>query len=146
MELCIVFKLQALVYVSSAVTKLTPDQVEYLLMRARNRNAQYGVTGVLLYIGGNFMQYIEGPSTELAVIYDIIKNDPGHTGLIELMHCDIEQRDFCDWAMAYCTKERNVSVSQYNNKSILEDKLGFSTSDQTSSRTLLRNFWVRNSA
>ena len=105
------FKLQALVYVSSAVTKLTPDQVEYLLTRARNRNAQYGVTGVLLYIGGN-----------------------------------IEQRDFCDWAMAYCTKERNVSVSQYNNKSILEDKLGFSTSDQTSSRTLLRNFWVRNSA
>ena len=139
-------KLQALVYVSSAIKMITPEQVEYLLTRARERNKQYGVTGVLLYIGGNFMQYIEGPSSELVLIYDIIKSDPGHTGLIELMHCDIEQREFCDWAMAYCTKERNVSVHQYNDRSILEDKLGFSASDETPSRTLLRNFWLRNSA
>ena len=54
--------LDSLVYVSSAVKLLRPEEIEYLLTRARERNEEYGITGVLLYIGGNFMQYIEGPA------------------------------------------------------------------------------------
>ena len=51
--------LESLVYVSSAVRLLNLEEIGYLLRRARERNTEYGITGVLLYVGGNFMQYIE---------------------------------------------------------------------------------------
>lgn len=44
--------LDSLVYVSSAVKLLSPEEIEYMLTRARERNEEYGITGVLLYIRG----------------------------------------------------------------------------------------------
>ena len=45
--------LDSLVYVSSAVRLLGFDEIAYLLKRARERNKEYGITGVLLYDQGN---------------------------------------------------------------------------------------------
>ncbi len=137
--------LSALVYVSSAIYSLNYDEIDHLLTRARERNDKHGITGVLLYIGGNFMQYIEGPTKELDLIYQIIKNDPLHTGLIQLYRSPIEQREFDSWAMAYCTKDRTVLVEPGNNRTILLGKLGGQALQQTPSRLLLHNFWTNNS-
>jgi hypothetical protein len=84
--------LDSLVYVSSAVRLLSLDEISDLLKRARERNKEYGITGVLLYIGGNFMQYIEGPKDNLDVIYKIIREDEQHTGLIMVSREAIENR------------------------------------------------------
>jgi hypothetical protein len=93
--------LHAIVYVSSAVEPLTPAQIEHLLERARERNARAGVTGLLLYGDGSFMQYIEGPPEGLQPIYDIILADPLHRQINELLNEPIAEREFADWAMAY---------------------------------------------
>lgn len=44
-----------LVYVSSATVLSTSEQLCELLQGSHRRNAQAGVTGLLLYKGGNFM-------------------------------------------------------------------------------------------
>jgi hypothetical protein len=51
--------LQALTCVSSARGPMTGAGLQNLLQRARANNRREGVTGVLLYADGNFMQYIE---------------------------------------------------------------------------------------
>ena len=98
-------RLHAIVYVSSAVHLPTVDELEHLLKRARERNLESAVTGLLLYGGGNFMQYIEGPHAALLHVYRIIQADPLHTGLIELMDDPVPTREFGGWSLAYRVTE-----------------------------------------
>jgi Sensors of blue-light using FAD len=93
--------LQAIVYVSAATHLLAPAEIDHLLRRARERNAEAGVTGLLLYSDGSFMQYIEGPRDELQCIYAIILKDPLHHHIEELLVEPIAAREFADWSMAY---------------------------------------------
>ena len=78
--------LEALVYVSSAKSEISQTQTEQLLAKARKRNTDHNITGLLMYIDGNFMQYIEGAPSDLSLIYEIITNDPLHSGIIKLLH------------------------------------------------------------
>jgi hypothetical protein len=136
--------LKSLVYVSSAAQTLSQLDIDHLLLSARERNKKYNVTGVLLYIGGNFMQYIEGTVDNVEFIYEIIKANPLHNGLIQLLYRSIECRDFEGWEMAYCTKEQTISVDPYNYEDILSNKLGTLSFKETPSRILLHNFWNSN--
>ena len=94
-------ELQSLVYVSTASHPLSDDEISHLLERARARNAQEQVTGVLLYSYGNFMQYLEGPRTGIARVYEHILADRLHHGIIELVREPIRAREFADWTMAF---------------------------------------------
>jgi hypothetical protein len=94
-------RLGALIYASLAREGLRPEEIAQLLRGARARNAEHGITGMLLLYDGRFMQYIEGPDPQLELIYRIIRKDPLHHGLIELMRVDIRQRVFDGWSMAF---------------------------------------------
>jgi hypothetical protein len=93
--------LSALVYVSKSTRPLSEDELNHLLERARTRNCQEGVTGVLLYSHGNFIQYLEGTPAAIERVYAVIKADPQHHGIIELMHEPIQSREFSHWSMAF---------------------------------------------
>lgn len=93
--------LHAIVYVSSAVHVPSAAELERLLRRARERNAESEVTGLLLHHDGSFMQYIEGPRDALTVIFDIILKDPLHHRIIELMNEPVAAREFAGWSMAF---------------------------------------------
>ena len=53
-----------------------------LLERARRNNARVGVTGLLLYREGNFMQALEGREEDVTGVHGRIAGDPWHRGLI----------------------------------------------------------------
>lgn len=93
--------LHCIVYTSSATDLLSQEEIDHLLSRARQRNSQHDVSGLLLYSEGSFMQYIEGPHDKLMEIYQIIIQDPKHHTIIELLNEPIETRTFESWAMAY---------------------------------------------
>jgi hypothetical protein len=97
----LVIDLSALVYVSKASRPLTEVDLSHLLDRARTRNAQEEVTGVLLYSHGNFIQYLEGSHSAIERVYTVIKADPQHHGIIELMREPIQSREFSHWSMAF---------------------------------------------
>jgi len=71
--------LYSLVYVSTATRLLAMDDIGRLLEKARQRNLDQDVTGVLLYSDGNFMQCLEGPAARLAGVYETIKSDSLHS-------------------------------------------------------------------
>lgn len=93
--------LHAISYTSSTVHTPPREQIERLLDKARERNRQQGVTGVLLYCEGTFHQYLEGPATGLARVYAAILRDPLHHSICELSREPVAQREFDDWSMGY---------------------------------------------
>jgi hypothetical protein len=72
-----------------------------LLGQSRLRNAACGVTGLLVYAGGNFMQVLEGPEAAVEQTFARIQGDSRHKGLIVLLRCKVSDRYFAQWSMAF---------------------------------------------
>jgi hypothetical protein len=54
--------MHAIAYVSAASWNLLEEQLERIVSESRRLNALNGITGVLLYCDGNFMQYLPRPA------------------------------------------------------------------------------------
>jgi len=105
-----------LVYVSSAVKLFSASELVELLTKSRARNSEAGVTGMLLYKDGNFMQVLEGEKEAVLSLHTKILNDPRHRGLITLLQGELEEREFSDWSMAFrdMSKADGLSMSGYS--------------------------------
>jgi hypothetical protein len=90
-----------LVYVSSAVAELSDEQLAEILEVARRNNAASGITGMLIYAGGNFLQVLEGRKAEVLETIARIERDPRHKGLIHLLKADTAERYFPEWSMGF---------------------------------------------
>lgn len=90
-----------LVYVSSATLPFSGEDLRALLATSRENNAGLGVTGMLLYKDGNFMQILEGDEEAVRGLYTRIAADPRHGGEITLQQGFAEGRQFPDWSMAF---------------------------------------------
>ena len=90
-----------LVYVSSAALPMSKPELLLLLEQARQKNAGLGVTGLLLYKDGNFMQALEGDEAQVRALYASISADPRHRDCIVIFEGHIEQRLFPDWSMGF---------------------------------------------
>jgi len=91
--------LHSIVYSSSAVCPMSSEDLDALLVDARNFNRQNAITGVLLHSGSNFMQCLEGPEDAVQRAYQRILSSRKHTDVFEFMNLPIQQRAFSDWAM-----------------------------------------------
>jgi hypothetical protein len=91
----------SLLYVSSASWLLSIDELRGILDSSVRNNALNGVTGILLYAGGNFMQLLEGPEDRVLATLERIRKNPCHKGLIVLLQSNITQRAFVGHSMAF---------------------------------------------
>ena len=90
-----------LVYVSVASRPLGEHDLLDLLESARTHNAKVGITGMLLFRDGAFMQGLEGPKKEVLELFDRITKDERHDCVIVLSQGPIESRSFPDWSMGF---------------------------------------------
>jgi hypothetical protein len=104
------------VYVSSAVTPFSNEEVQKLLIECRNNNAKLGITGLLLVKDGNFMQILEGPENAVRELVSKIHKDPRHVGVITLLEELVDRSQFPDWTMGFrdLTSPRSELPSGYN--------------------------------
>ncbi|MCJ2016928.1 BLUF domain-containing protein [Methylobacterium sp. E-065] len=76
-------------------------QVEQILIVSRDRNAQAGITGALMFTGLYFVQALEGPAAAVEATFDRICCDLRHTG-IEVVECGpVLEPAFGDWSMSH---------------------------------------------
>ncbi len=75
------------------------DHVDDLARAAAGFNFEAGVTGVLLYDGLRFLQYIEGREDSINVVYSRILSARSHRELIELGRGRVSGRFFPYWSM-----------------------------------------------
>jgi hypothetical protein len=92
-----------LVYVSTATTLFSDDDLVSLLRQARRDNALIDVTGMLLYAGGNFMQALEGDPAQVQALQQRIARDPRHRRMTTILQWPAEDRRFADWSMGFVT-------------------------------------------
>lgn len=90
-----------LIYISTATSLPSEDDLEELLKQSRVRNLRQNITGMLLYSNATYLQVLEGESKDVHEIYDSILNDPRNTGNIILLEESIKQRDFPTWTMGF---------------------------------------------
>lgn len=93
--------LHSIVYVSSAVSLLSAADLVELLRVSRENNERLGVTGMLLYHDGNFIQALEGAPDAVRALSERIARDPRHAGMITLLRETLEAPRFPTWSMGF---------------------------------------------
>ena len=106
-----------IIYISTASYLMIEDELTSLLEQSRAWNLDHGITGLLIYIKGlfvdpssadleakltgRFMQVLEGSKEELDYIFKNISSDKRHQDLILIENVPISQRDFESWQMGF---------------------------------------------
>ncbi|AKM29091.1 hypothetical protein AB870_01560 [Pandoraea faecigallinarum] len=89
-------------YISRALPDLDPVALSKIIVHSRGFNDAHGVTGVLLYDGSAFYQYIEGPADALADARQRIEASRHH-GAIQVLLDGTPHRPgaFPRWSLGY---------------------------------------------
>lgn len=90
-----------LVYTSSATHLMERSELEAILTEARKNNGRLGVTGMLLYRSGSFLQLLEGEKDTVRALYEGIAQDERHHDATIIITRHAEHRDFLDWTMSF---------------------------------------------
>ena len=99
-----------LLYVSRAVDK-DPKAIEAILDASRQHNVSNGITGVLCYGGGIFLQAIEGGRMAVSDLFGHIQKDKRHKDVVLLHYEEISERRFGGWTMGQVNMSRiNTSI------------------------------------
>lgn len=94
--------LQHYAYTSMLSPTASPSCVIDVVRAARQRNQHMAVTGVLVFDGWRFFQYLEGPASAIRTVVASIFRDPRHQGITRLSHGPASNpRRFGSWNMAY---------------------------------------------
>lgn len=90
-----------LIYISYAVEPFSPEQLEDLLKKCVKKNTALGITGMLLYVDGKFIQVLEGKEEVIKSVYEKIQKDQRHRKVKVIIDGIISKRNFPDWAMGF---------------------------------------------
>ena len=92
-----------LIYASRETEPFSEDSLKSLVMKAGERNGPLGVTGMLLYDRGSFMQVLEGEESTVDALFQKISEDPRHSSVVQIIREAIPARQFGTWNMGYGT-------------------------------------------
>lgn len=99
-----------LLYASRAVDT-SADAIDAILTQSRQSNPSCGITGILCYGGGIFLQAIEGGRMAVSDLYGHIQKDVRHKDVVLLHYQEISERRFGGWTMGQVNMSRiNTSI------------------------------------
>ena len=99
-----------LLYASRAVDP-SAGAIDAILAQSRQFNPLTGITGILCYGGGIFLQAIEGGRMPVSELYGHIQRDPRHKDVVLLHYEEIAERRFGGWTMGQVDASRvNTSI------------------------------------
>lgn len=102
-----------LLYASRAVDT-SADAIDAILAQSRQFNPLSGITGILCYGGGIFLQAIEGGRMPVSELYGHIQKDTRHKDVVLLHYEEISERRFGGWTMG------QVNMSKINTSILLK--------------------------
>lgn len=101
-----------LVYVSSATQRLEDADLARILESSVRHNRTQGITGMLLYLEGTFMQVLEGEAAAISETFGRICQDDRHQDVFLLQQVEISAREFAHWHMAF-RRLTSAEILQY---------------------------------
>jgi Sensors of blue-light using FAD len=88
-----------LLYVSRLADPAKPEVIDGILSDSRKHNPELGITGILCYGAGIFLQAIEGGRNQVSELYNHICKDKRHKDVVLLDFQEISERRFGGWTM-----------------------------------------------
>ena len=136
--------MKSLIYVSQESRLLSVNDLETLLEGAITKNKLLHITGILFYIEGIFLQYIEGPKNNIDQLYDSITKDKRHHKIKLVNTQTITERKFSDWSMILKTLTLSEAEKILDSKvSNVENFYTTLLSDDKYILSLVNFFWER---
>jgi Sensors of blue-light using FAD len=102
-----------LLYASRALDT-RPEAIDAIIAQSRQYNPTCGITGILCYGGGIFLQAIEGGRMAVSELYGHIQRDVRHTDVALLLYEEITERRFSGWTMG------QVNLQKLNHSILLK--------------------------
>ena len=93
--------MRQLLYVSNAARDIPASDLDDILTVARARNAERGLSGILIHVDGGFLQILEGARETVMQVYGCIAQDKRHSDPRVLVDREIEIPAFSAWSMGY---------------------------------------------
>lgn len=103
-----------LLYVSRALDPKADEETDSILDSSRQHNIANGITGILCYGGGIYLQAIEGGRQQVNELYGHILRDARHKDVVLLHYQEITERRFGGWTMG------KVNLSKLNTSIVLK--------------------------
>jgi hypothetical protein len=131
-----------MLYLSETKKRWSDAELEALCAHARARNAQDGLTGLLLYGNGHFVQLLEGRRQPLILTYTRICRDDRHSDIVLLVDGPIQRRTFPEWAMGVLNVETAGEFDRQRFRDIVAafEKASGPVPDHAIALALLREF------
>ena len=109
-------------YASRAVEPLAPHALERILEKSRKNNPPRGITGLLCYSNGTFVQVLEGGRETVSSLLGTLFTDNRHTSLQLLLFEEIAERHFGNWNMGRVNIETMnlAALLKYSEKAELD--------------------------
>lgn len=101
MEELLALSVYQVLYHSRATPPPSDTQLQALLAQSRAYNAQHGITGLLLYSNGCYVQALEGPKHQVQALYARIQADTHHTQVLTVSQGPRPERRFADWNLRF---------------------------------------------
>lgn len=95
-----------LMYASRAAESVNQDELVAILKKSKANNPGLGVTGVLCFSSGIFLQVLEGGRSAVSALYNRIAADPRHHQVELLSYEEIGERRFAGWSMGQVNLSR----------------------------------------
>ena len=93
-------------YASRAIPAVDQEELQAILQRSKAHNPTVGVTGVLCFSGGIFLQVLEGSRSAVNRLYNRIVADARHSEVELLLYEEIKERQFAGWSMGQVNMAR----------------------------------------
>ena len=103
-----------LLYASRVADPSSSSGTNSILAQSRSHNPACGITGILCYGGGIFLQALEGGRMPVSALYGHIQKDTRHKDVVLLHYEEISERRFGGWTMG------QVNVAKLNNSILLK--------------------------
>lgn len=104
--------LKSLTYTSWARPSISDVDIEAILRSAHTNNPLDGITGVLIFNGGAFMQILEGSEQAVNDMVSRLCTDTRHSNFFIRDDRLIEERSFPDWSMAYLRLKNDEFIGE----------------------------------
>lgn len=119
--------LTAQVFVGSTTQALSDAAAHTLFERVREANLARGLTGCLLYNGGNFIEWLEGPADVVEAVLNALSNNLVCQQIVRIDTVQLDARVFDTW-------------SAWTPNDVLPDWL-MEAPGQPDELAVLRSFW-----
>lgn len=88
-----------LMYASRAADGTDAETLASIVKQSKANNGGAGITGLLCFSDGIFLQVLEGGRNAVSAIYNRIAADPRHRDVVLLHYAEITERRFAGWSM-----------------------------------------------